>query len=315
MSDSKKNKKLIPKDYKNINKYISSPEVKKYINEVLKLSQECKSTITDIISNKFVDFMTPIEDIIQDLFNDLSREIMRRYEEVYKTTNLSDLKKNLKLISNDEIHKLYEDIENEILSSGKIILEKSNTFDDIYTIYNNYLTDLEKVVMKAAKFKILAIINHLEFIQLDTKNYINNIVQSISKEAFDLYSEEMDRYFLDTQSFVNNNNLIMKDYLKKQTEILDTDKLIDIDDIIKTFDSWILKTDEEIKESKNKIFTHYRYQELNKLAQDNGYMLTRVTGGHGIFINDTGLVVVIPQGRDIGKGLQIRILKSIGLRD
>lgn len=52
------------------------------------------------------------------------------------------------------------------------------------------------------------------------------------------------------------------------------------------------------------------YKRLNKLAKDNGFNLVRCKGDHGIFKNDTGLVV-IPQGRSIGKGLSFKIQKAI----
>lgn len=302
----KKKKKLIPKDYKNMNKYISSKGVKPFIDRAVKISKDCKVNVTDLLAEKFIDFMPPIEDIIKDLFDDLYKEVMVRYSEIYSSKDFKTLKKNINLVSAQEVHSLYKNLEEQILESGKIILEKSNTLDAVYDIYNKYLADIGKIALDASNLKILAVINQIELIQIDTKNYINNLVQSISIEAFDLYSENMDRYFLDIQSFINNNNTVMLEHIKndkKNQEFLDS------------FDNWANENKKDILESKNKIFTHYKYKELNKIAINNGFVLNRVTGGHGIFVNEKGLVVVIPQGRDIGKGLQIRILKSIGIRD
>lgn len=53
------------------------------------------------------------------------------------------------------------------------------------------------------------------------------------------------------------------------------------------------------------------YKRLNKLATDSGFEYVRSKGDHGIFKNDNGLIVVIPQGRSIGKGLSIKIQKAI----
>lgn len=53
------------------------------------------------------------------------------------------------------------------------------------------------------------------------------------------------------------------------------------------------------------------YKELNSLAESNGYVYIRSKGDHGIYKNKKGEVVVIPQGRVIGKGLSIRIQKDI----
>lgn len=52
------------------------------------------------------------------------------------------------------------------------------------------------------------------------------------------------------------------------------------------------------------------YRRLNKLASDNGFEYVRCKGDHGIFKNDNGLVV-IPQGRTVGKGLSFKIQKAI----
>lgn len=308
MIGNKNKRTLIPKDYKNINKYNSSPAVKRHVDKAISISSTCKEEIANLIAEKFIDFMTPIEDIIKDLFNDLSVEIMRRYEEIFAAKTHNDFEKNLDLISSEAIHKLYLNVERKILAAGQVVLENSNTLDDIYSIYNRYLNTFNKIVLSAAKLKILAVINQLEFIQIDTKNYINNLVKSVSIEAFDLYSDEMDRYFLDIQSFINTNNSVVVEHFDKKLHHDAHEPIID------EFYDWMNKTKSDLDATKSKIFTHYKYQELNKLATDNGFILNRITGGHGIFINDSGLVTVIPQGRDIGKGLQIKILKSLGIR-
>ena len=54
------------------------------------------------------------------------------------------------------------------------------------------------------------------------------------------------------------------------------------------------------------------YKDLNSLALNNGFDLIRIKGDHGIFKNaSNGLTIVIPQGRDVGKGLSIKIQKDI----
>ena len=55
---------------------------------------------------------------------------------------------------------------------------------------------------------------------------------------------------------------------------------------------------------------HFQLRKLNKLASDNGFKYIRCKGDHGIFKNNNGLVV-IPQGRSIGKGLSFKIQKAI----
>ena len=58
----------------------------------------------------------------------------------------------------------------------------------------------------------------------------------------------------------------------------------------------------------------YNYKELNSLAEQQGYILDRCNGDHGIFIKKTESgekLTIIPQGRAIGRGLQLTILKSL----
>lgn len=67
------------------------------------------------------------------------------------------------------------------------------------------------------------------------------------------------------------------------------------------------------KSEKNKKYKYIdKYLELSKLAVSNGYKLIRNNGDHGIFKNKKSKkIVVIPQGRRIGKGLSIVIQKQL----
>lgn len=65
------------------------------------------------------------------------------------------------------------------------------------------------------------------------------------------------------------------------------------------------------EENNEREFKHRSYIELNDIAMRSGYELKRYNGDHGIFENEKGLIVIIPQRNDIGKRLQIKILKTI----
>lgn len=74
----------------------------------------------------------------------------------------------------------------------------------------------------------------------------------------------------------------------------------------------------EIKEIENEnknenIIKNYisDYKLLNKMAYDNKFKLDRVSGSHGIFKNKCGKIIIIPQGRGIGKGLSFKIQGDI----
>lgn len=55
----------------------------------------------------------------------------------------------------------------------------------------------------------------------------------------------------------------------------------------------------------------YDFRALNKLAEEKGFTKVRQKGDHGIYKNKKGNTTVIPQGRDIGKGLSCKIQKEI----
>ncbi|MBP3707072.1 MAG: hypothetical protein J6J36_00445 [Clostridia bacterium] len=53
------------------------------------------------------------------------------------------------------------------------------------------------------------------------------------------------------------------------------------------------------------------YRRLNSLAKENGYKFKSQKGDHAKYEDEEGNVVIIPQGRDVGYGLSIRIQKDI----
>lgn len=309
-------RKRIPKDYKNINKHLADPQVRMQVNEAIRLSKECKDTSSSLISEKFIDFMTPIQDLIKDLFNDLALELDRRCNEVLISKSLKEFSERITLISKEAINELFKELEETILENGKIILENSNTLDQISDVYIEYLRKLEIIAYDLASYKSMSVIKHLELIQIDTKNYLATLIESIGIESFDLYKDEMDKYKLNLESLISNNYSKIIHFINYESKLTLGENLNTMDDIISLVNRCINedKDKDKIKPTDKQVFTQYKYTELNKIAKDNGYHLNRVTGGHGIFINKDGKVVIIPQGRDIGKGLQIKILKNIGIR-
>ncbi len=307
-------RKRIPKDYKNINKHLADPQVRIQVNEAIRLSKECKNTSSSLISEKFIDFMTPIQDLIKDLFNDLALELDRRCNEVLISKSLKEFSERITLISKEAINELFKELEETILENGKIILENSNTLDQISDVYIEYLRKLEIIAYDLASYKSMSVIKHLELIQIDTKNYLATLIESIGIESFDLYKDEMDKYKLNLESLISNNYSKIIHFINYESKLTLGENLNTMDDIISLVNRCINKDKDKIKPTDKQVFTQYKYTELNKIAKDNGYHLNRVTGGHGIFINKDGKVVIIPQGRDIGKGLQIKILKNIGIR-
>lgn len=72
-----------------------------------------------------------------------------------------------------------------------------------------------------------------------------------------------------------------------------------------------IKIVEIVNKERERYSNLYRSRELNKLAKDCGYRKVRQKGDHGVFKKEDGQIVVIPQGRFIGKGLSYKIQKSV----
>lgn len=127
--------------------------------------------------------------------------------------------------------------------------------------------------------------NNLHKIIVDSKEYLVEPIKSAVN--------------LDIYSFFK----ILKEYLAN----LDTVEDNQVDD-----SPMVSLEDNLVSESDLANFKYIDdYKDLNSLAKENGFNLIRCNGDHGIFRNDNGYTVVIPQGRTIGKGLSIKIQKSI----
>lgn len=68
---------------------------------------------------------------------------------------------------------------------------------------------------------------------------------------------------------------------------------------------------ERVNKERERYSKLYRSRELNKLARDYGYRKVRQRGDHGVFKREDGHIVIIPQGRSIGKGLSCKIQKHV----
>ena len=72
-----------------------------------------------------------------------------------------------------------------------------------------------------------------------------------------------------------------------------------------------IKVTKRIVINHDKSFKNRTWKDLNRIAEDNGYSYVRSNGGHGVYKDLEGNFVIIPQGRCIGKGLQLSIIKAI----
>ena len=139
----------------------------------------------------------------------------------------------------------------------------------------------------------------------------NNRLKRLLEMSYDtcMYLNDMffDEYFYSISNYIKDDILnIVYDTISFLFDGLTEE---DLDELFEELGS---KDDEEVIEEGDKVKLDYidDYKKLNKLAIDNGFEYIRSKGDHGIYKNKNGLVV-IPQGRSIGKGLSIKIQKSI----
>lgn len=131
--------------------------------------------------------------------------------------------------------------------------------------------------------------------------YIKLLADCIVEEMFSVEMEWLTNFLREKEIIDYFNNFI--DYSEESDE--PSQNLFDCIE----HESKSLNSDEDSLSKEIKFIDDYRT--LNKLAEDNGFKYDRCNGDHGIFKNDKGLIVVIPQGRTIGKGLSFKIQKII----
>ena len=130
-----------------------------------------------------------------------------------------------------------------------------------------------------------------------------NKVRESSEYVSDIFAEEVapNLAYLLKNRIISNTIQMLHDLYEI---VLDSSSL-DMGDLdLSSYD------EDNISYVEDKIDYIDDYRKLNKLASDNGFKYIRCKGDHGIFKNNNGLVV-IPQGRSIGKGLSFKIQKAI----
>lgn len=147
-----------------------------------------------------------------------------------------------------------------------------------------------KYTQRRAKLFAINLVEHLDSMHtMFVEEYYVNVISAITTRSLKIVSKVLTTKVCDfTQPDVSN---IIGDYFN----IHEDRELLDLDEV-------------HSEPSRYNYIADYR--KLSKVAIDNGFELIRHNGDHGIFKNSKG-VVVIPQGRDIGKSLSIHIQKSI----
>lgn len=277
---------------------------------------EVEINVNDVLEN--VGNVQSIKDIEYKKEKNLTIDIVEKF-------NLEIVDKLLKYVDNvylelqDETEQYFNNTFNVHIEELKRIVDKAIIMSSksVNEILNRYLnTWIEEFVKYFSGFenkvfgftmvlfeeKMQAIFNYLYlecFSEQIARKKLMNFNENLFNDAqgyIDIYYEE---YFEYVKSFIKDNADTIDKAIRDCLEENNKNTTYEYNDI---FD-------------KKNITEHKyidKYQELNKMAERKGFVHVRNNGDHGVFINrKSNKVIVIPQGRKIGKGLSFLIQKQI----
>lgn len=273
-------------------------------------AEELKPAIEEDFSNDRLDILakegvTNLKKLIV-----MSDESKIEYLERMKDTDIDEYKR-IKPIMDTDIKNFDEDI---------IIYMIEYVERSLYVFANHVV---EQYLTKS----ILTM--YLENLDRNIKDFLQEFFNSLplgikpknEKELKNL-SEYMFEYSIKNIDVVYKSNVIKEFFICDAIEEIDkfsqgiTQRMIiafynEFKDLLNK--EIIEDIDEKIEDNNitSNIYKHRSWNDLEREAKNKGYTLKRCHGDHGIYENKDGLIVVIPRGREIGKGLQIRIMKRL----
>lgn len=316
------NKKARIVVYKEMQRFIDDT-VQKGIDVGLDLGQKLIDEHYEEYCLKYSSITANRDDMIANLTEDL-KEIVEKNRQ---SLDLFYLYNKFKEIGKEDCYNYIIDCYADLLSKFNP-LNKDKTIigyiDELKKMWvNDCFVEIERDIKSLERFAKIAAVyaptekEYKKLIMLCQKRigsllYSNltscwhSIVEEIldSKEAFEIMVSEI------------VVSVITDDIIKSCINLLPVAKDLD-EDFCKVLDTILHKASLENprKDVEQEVRGNYKYIEnpieLSSLAQDKGYTYERSNGDHAIYKNKDGLVVIIPQGRNIGKGLSIRIQKDI----
>ncbi len=309
-----------------------------------KLNQQSKA-IVEFFKVSYEDFKKISEDNLFSSAEMFAAELKPAIEEDFSNDRLDILAKegvtNLKklVVMSDEskieyLERMKDTDINEYKRIKPIMDADIENFDESIIIYmieyveRSLYVFANHVIEQYLTKSILTM--YLENLDRNIKDFLQEFFNSLplgikpknEKELKNL-SEYMFEYSIKNIDVVYRSNVIKEFFICDAIEEIDkfsqgiTQRMIiafydEFKDLLNK--ETIKNVNEKIEENNDTtsgIYKHRSWNDLEKKANDKGYILKRCHGDHGIYENKDGLVVVIPRGRDIGKGLQIRIMKRL----
>ncbi|EOU1756433.1 TPA: hypothetical protein I9093_002912 [Clostridium perfringens] len=274
-------------------------------------AEEFKPSIEEDFSDRKLEFLakegvTNIKKLIL-----MSDEDKAEYLQRVKSVDI-DQYKRIEPIVNEKVENFNEDI---ILYIIEYV--ERNLYEYVNYVLEQYLTK-----------SILTI--YLEKLDRSIKIFIQEFFDDLpfgikpkNENEFKNLNEYMFEYSIKNIDVVYNSNIIKEFFICEAVEEIDrffvdvTQKMIiafysefkDLldNDLRKNLDK---NTKKDCYKNSN-VYKHRSWNDLEREANNKGYTLKRCHGDHGIYENKDGLIVVIPRGREVGKGLQIRIMKRL----
>ncbi|EPZ9216582.1 type II toxin-antitoxin system HicA family toxin [Clostridium perfringens] len=273
-------------------------------------AEELKPAIEEDFSNDRLDILakegvTNLKKLIV-----MSDESKIEYLERMKDTDIDEYKRikpimdtDIKNFDEDKIIYMIEYVERSLYVFANHVVEQYLT----KSILTMYLENLDR--------------NIKDFLQEFFNSLPLGIKPKNEKELKNL-SEYMFEYSIKNIDVVYRSNVIKEFFICDAIEEIDkfsqgiTQRMIiafynEFKDLLNK--EIIEDIDEKIEDNNitSNIYKHRSWNDLEREAKNKGYTLKRCHGDHGIYENKDGLIVVIPRGREIGKGLQIRIMKRL----
>lgn len=306
---------IAPKEVSEIEeKEIIKEDVFTIFNEFSDLCEESFNEIgslnSSILSNSkylaLITACTRTELMAEKMDRVKYRKTLREYIHVTELIALALYEADVNIDNKDYINlAIFNDDYSKKLENARTIEEAMKIFEDNFDKFNsltknfkNGIIEFGENLMSIPEMLDLKIVAPLEVsaLYIQKSEYLVMMQHLTKVRELAMYAlEERLSYEIEIASYLFKR-------LEERLEELKSNKEINTQSNIS-----IKKFNKKIAKYK-KVFD---FKTLNKMAHQAGFEKVRQKGDHGIFKSISGEVVVIPQGRNIGKGLSCKIQRDI----
>lgn len=258
----------------------------------------------------------PVKGKISDLSVDIVISCIDMFDKIIEDSSISLLEEYNGFLSKYDVNLAADEIEDIIKNTHlNMIKVVSKTIDSLHNKELNYDELFTSLLKEFKRGDIITCGMPTNKYKLTWELYKQHIISSMQKQLSLLLSDDFNKLYDTFMDYTNDILSYATDYSKSK-EVTFSDDFLDVIKIINK-DSPLLNTilaeedTEEIEDNSCKLPNIENYRDLNRLAESNGYEQIRQQGDHGIFVNKENDLLIIPQGRKVGKGLSKKICKQI----